>query len=475
MKDALHSLPRALAEVYDEVWLTLSRQDDQNKQVAYQVIGHLLKSATPLSLSTVQAILVANGGDAEESGSDPSTIIETCAGFVTLDTVNHRLCLIHASVREYLINLPVWTLVSDSLEIDISQYPSNDKSTGVVESKFAKQTDSGRDARDLAHLLEDEDVNSEISYSDSVFSQISRQTSQSSVFSQLETVTDQFARLYSSNEAIQETIVAALSAIGAAGFETIFAAELKTFSNDLQSLAKAPSQKIAAIMAGQRTRLIAKGTLREFEILENGDSAFFKLSTDERGGKAYLLDQYLKHRDPKKNTRKDEGQIESNQGPFQSNPAEESLNAHLDTVYLNKMDDFLKPVTQEAQLVDEEEEEDFGESYANLELVKDFIISEQPFDDLLERLRSKIAPADIVVDLPTFQIQVEDEGLPIFKSLRDDIARQDSLTLKDVIAILFVYLYQRWTRIFLRLEKPLKVGLQRVRWKCVSLLATQYY
>jgi hypothetical protein len=77
---------------------------------------------------------------------------------------------------------------------------------------------------------------------------------------------------------------------GAAGFERIFSLEPKAFSVDLQSIAKAPSQKIAALMAGQRTREIARLTLNAYGL-------YTSIEQGLQESKKILLERYLQDRD----------------------------------------------------------------------------------------------------------------------------------------------------------------------------------
>jgi hypothetical protein len=119
-------------------------------------------------------------------------------------------------------------------------------------SSIEYSRDAGNDDSDSASVK---------SWSSSILSNRSETSPQTSILSQLDSVTDQYANLFAHHERSRPVILACLGRLGVTGFEHEFADALIAYSADLRRLARTGSQNIAAIMAGQKTRTIARQTL----------------------------------------------------------------------------------------------------------------------------------------------------------------------------------------------------------------------
>ena len=193
---------------------------------------------------------------------------------------------------------------------------------------------------------------------------------ETSVSSQPESVTGQFAILFTNNPVLRPIILNKLEMWGVAGFEHTFIELLRLYSQDLCDLSlEGPQGEIAAVMACQRTRGIAHRTASMSGFLQSHQLAMRGTDSVEEPRNDAVIEGFLE----------DEERSSSPHGGIFSGAEDGSdpilPEQHLGEGYMS------------SELGDEHEIErqDVREAYQNLNLVKHLLVSTSPLQTLARR------------------------------------------------------------------------------------------
>lgn len=423
MQKSLQTLPQTLLGVYERMWLEVEDAEENQRLLAESVMALLFLAGQSLPESRVRTILarLPVRNELEIVEWDRETLIESCGGFVMVDYFGEGFCFIHYTVQEFLMDKDIFegldrtTMLQQLQDIQIASYVD----------------------------FEIDDTSSSASWSSTPFSEMSSASSQSSISAQLETVTEQYAGLFAGHKDLRPLIFDCLDKFGIAGFEQTFSALLKKFSKHLQTIAKAPSQQVAALKAGQRTQDIARQTIILSGYLGNVKMLSKRPIEVEKAGKEAILDRYLQLND--------QGVVTKDKlSPSQSSQAPGSV-TYLPTerpILLGKAS---------SKVPDVDEEEDSGESNVNLQLVRDFLTTTPPFKKLVDELQQGLKPAS------TLPETTPSKPVPI--NFSQNLTPSKPWWYSSNIR----YFWRCTLRPMLGGEKPLEAGMKRIRWTCVGL------
>ena len=448
------STPLALEALYDRLLSQMEDAMDGNQSIGKLAISILLQADRSVATTEICSILdpvLHSQLSPKRTTLDTEALVEECGGFVEAEPSGRYLHFIHHTAREFLksktlfqsVTLPAWPQ-------SITEHEHEHRSSEFI----------SYDAEGLPSASDTDETASQVSWSSNPFSSASSISSQSSIFSQLETVTDQFARMFAADKDLRPIIFESLDTQGLAGFEQAFSTLLRGYSKGLQVLAKAPSEQVAALMAGQQTRVIAKKTVVRSGYLDNVKLFPSNSKDDETPGKAAFLDRYLHDKDKRigyDNVKV--GGKYSKVGQASERSLEESLPLQRDPPLRVQGDKYWFDGTQ-ADEEKEEIEEDNVEAYVNLERVKQFLTVNPPFTNLIDSLRQRLQPKLIIPP-----IDFEDpEPEPPFEL--DPTTRW-----QNIIAMFPATMRTFWEYVIrpaIGGEVPLAPGMKRVRWTCVS-------
>lgn len=436
----MERLPNELADIYEIMWRNL----DEATKIAVSLVALSPRLLTKTQLQN-HVDDVALDADILEG---ETWTFETNGFLVT--TASNEVRMVHFTAQEWVKA----RALTEVLQINLDARSSS--KVGVTEKLAGSQ---GIGTKEEVALLENLDETSSVtSYSSSIFSkdsEMSSQTSISSVLSQLETVVEQFSRLFINHQAAKTVIQAFLENKGQDGFEGVFSSLLRDYSCDLKVIATSGAQQVAAIMAGDKADAIAHQVVLMSEYLEPSKVITHMTSKQEQEGRKLMLDRFLRQRDDSKRPRTSQphgekmeaerkhitGMLEIDLDKGNNHDPEPSK---LET----PLKDIL-PATGAAAAAAATEEEEVV--YLNLERIRGWLIGSPPFQTLVDRLSAKMhAP----LKLP-----------PIPQDSASNDGGDDAVW------------YKRWkTNAFKATlnaipggERPLAIGMKRVRWTCVSL------
>ena len=246
MQNHIESLPSGLEAMYDRMLSHLESKMNSAERTGKLVISLLLHGKSPISTQEIYNMLApVMRSRSELKAIDDNTIQDNCGGFVEIDS-EKNIRFIHQSARAFLASKP---------SIQKIPLPAQYQSADEHNNHFLEL--SSDDEKSITAASDTDETTSRHSWSSHPFSSGDSATSQSSVFSQLETVTAQFARMFANDQDLRPLILETLKKQGIAGFENTFSSLLSGYSKCLQLIAKAPSEQVAALMAGQKTHVIA--------------------------------------------------------------------------------------------------------------------------------------------------------------------------------------------------------------------------
>ncbi|KAI9795220.1 MAG: hypothetical protein M1833_007302 [Piccolia ochrophora] len=104
MREALNTLPKSLASIYDNTLDRILLQDEERVFIARTVLSLVLRATRPLSIVELQEGLAVVEGEqtiSDDVLTEVSVIIESCCGFITMDE-SATVRLAHLSVHQFL-------------------------------------------------------------------------------------------------------------------------------------------------------------------------------------------------------------------------------------------------------------------------------------------------------------------------------------------------------------------------------------
>jgi hypothetical protein len=260
MKKALNLLPPELGRLYDQVLQKLLQDDEYDDWLVGSVLALMLRGDKATEVVMLQNQIASSQGEDpidSESLVDPTSIARCCGDLVLFNASDGALSFAHWTARAFLkqcfsqpqsqsaMLLFEWTPAAIRMGLilldDEHAYraPSEADEAGSTwgDELFSKvSTDET--------LVESERVSNTIN-------RPGRGTIRTNSVSQ------QLVRFFVTDPEIETLVSEALDSIGHIGFERLFASLLKVYSKDLERIAQKRSQKEAALVVGQQTRLTA--------------------------------------------------------------------------------------------------------------------------------------------------------------------------------------------------------------------------
>jgi hypothetical protein len=427
MKQSLEFVPHGLFELYENIWRKLQDQDEKEVQRIEYLLAILIIAQKPVEISEIESVVkTLQGEDLPFDGSKWSLY---STSFVEVD-LEDRVQFIHFTVEEFLLSKDILGRIdADAIRLLLSP----------LHRPVQAQLSTPESEVNLQHDDDDfDDTASRNSWSSRSFSAVSSKSSQSSVFSKLETVTDQYAQLFADHPDTSHLIVKILGAIGRSGFELFFSDILIQYSNELQVIAKTGSEQVAALMAGKNTRTIAYQTVLISGFLDPTRIVRNSITAEEKAGKERVLNRFLGLRDHDK-IQEDEKHppihFEDSTRPIPMESARDDLTS--------------KEVTLE--------QEDQGEVYVNLEKVKVFLTTTYPFIALVEKLQQKLQPSRVIPPI------LPPQGSKEISTDRSWYSGLERAARKKIL------------RLIPGRESTLEPGMKRVRWTRVTYPIPQFH
>jgi hypothetical protein len=442
MRRALRKMPKSLGDVYDGLLLEISRNQEEF-DLACRVLQWVLSAKMPVAVGEVARAIFSDPNQNGFQRIGTGMVEELCGGFVSIEPSTKQIRLAHFSVHEYLLTRHNLKRLADTGTSD-----ENTSLTHFDGQADQDQTDPNLSSSPRRSSIEytddasggDSDSASVKSWSSSVLSNRSDTSSQTSILSQLGSVTDQYANIFAHDDRSRPVILECLGRLGVTGFEHEFADALIAYSTCLRRLAKTGSQHIAAIMAGQRTRTIARRTLIMSGFL---DTHQITTRIVEHAGKPRsdaTIDRILRLRDQSSGLPKD---VET----FKS----VSVISHGEKIDTRHQEDMERGSAGPSSLEQLDDPDEYcAQIYQNLDLVKAFLTTTEPFDKLIHRLQNSMLPS--MLTHPVSKPSDLESILETSDSMLDSLKLRAWKPLQSVLSP----------------ERPLELGMKRVRWTCVS-------
>lgn len=435
----------SLIDTYNMIWQRLVNQERGNMQFIEKTIALLLLAEGPLHYEDFQIVL--EDLDRKDSSFTSGHWSLSVNPFICVDPQDGQIQFIHFSVREFMMSKNILERVNtDILALSLKQKHQRTRESDKLlwhETEIPEATSEVITQNDI---YDSDDATSVASWSSTGFSRASSTSTQSSIFLQLETVTEQYAQLFAEHNETGPLIIKILGITGRYGFEAFFSELLVQYSKNLQAIAKTGSEQVAALMAGTKTSNIARQTVRICGFLDDSrDLSKPIIKPEERAGKEKILNQFLGLQDHKKR-RKDEV-LEQTPTVKNSDASEGPMTATKEK----------KEILIKSRL-SEEEEEDQGEVYVNLQKVRIFLTTTEPFQELVTEMHRKLHPSifipPLLQDNPLDNVEnnlTKDVNLTWYSSLRDTARKQILQLIPGG-------------------ESLLEPGMKRVRWTCVRII-----
>lgn len=104
-RDALATIPTDINKIYDKAIERIRRQIGSRRELALRVLSWIKYALWPLKIKELQEAVAIEDGDKfmdDESLTSVDTIIEICAGLVTVDYASGTIRLLHFTLEQYL-------------------------------------------------------------------------------------------------------------------------------------------------------------------------------------------------------------------------------------------------------------------------------------------------------------------------------------------------------------------------------------
>lgn len=106
IRRALDSLPKKIDDVCNIIMQRIENQDDEDVELAKNVLGWITYAKRPLTTKELQRALATSSDstDVEECDlTDESILMSVCMGIVIVDPESSVIRLVHYTTQEYLI------------------------------------------------------------------------------------------------------------------------------------------------------------------------------------------------------------------------------------------------------------------------------------------------------------------------------------------------------------------------------------
>lgn len=436
MRAALDALPTSLSNLYETFWQKSIQRDDGSVRRSETILAVMLRAQRSLRVSEIQFITSELLHDEPHQQTATATFIANNP-LIQIDEQS-KARFIHVSVKDFLLHKRLSESVDvealDRLLISVLRI----EETAKREVEWAIKTPEVEDNTDF------DDNSSVRSWSSTVFSLSSSIASESTAPTEEtlveETIAEQYAKLFTDNSVTHPLIVDIVKTSGRSGFELFFSALLAQYSNELQAIARPGSEAHAAVAAGKQTDIIAYRTALMSGALESINLPPKPVSIEEDRGKDEVMNRFLAILD----------QRAGDPGPalLPSEGVEHHNEAGVEPCEgLEGVDTIATKAAKGLEVKDGSED-----VYVNLQQVKVFLTTTEPFQKLIEKMHHKLMPPIVLPAVP--------EPEPPFDigSRRRPKAWYESS--KESLRALILNVVPGG-------EPPLEAGMKRVRWTCV--------
>ena len=365
MRKALTSLPSKLSSFYQDILNRIIQVPDQY-DVAQTVFGLILRSTRPPTVLEIQQCVAIEQGedllnpedlsDPEDALMDIDFILDCCDNLVVFDDQNETLRFAHSTVGEFLESQSIRRLSKSDL-ID-QAFP------GLFLSSTTFENELDQDPQDA-----------ESTFGSEIFSQFSTDGTLlpsekgkandplgSVATGKPSYVPDQLIFLFLTDPAFPVLVNSAINAAGSSGFDKSFSQQLRLYSEKLEGIATKPSQKVAALLAGQRTRRLSSRLRSSFppkgtEEQEQNDLTVGSESSGTADINRWLTGQHTNSAKTSYITERSWSEVPRH---------EQAQSANRD----------------QAEILNQSDDEDLRDTYTDLYRVKEFLINTGPFIEL---------------------------------------------------------------------------------------------
>ena len=338
--------------------------------IAMTLFALMLRAARFPTFEEIQVSLAIvqgeDGPNLEEALIDVEDILDCCMDLVIGNSETRTLSFSHPTVREFLLGL-------DAVKQRVIPASTlNDRFPGLFDPAPSIRYEDAH-----YHAVAGMD-DGESTYGSEVFSQFSRDETLVPSIGRGEprkgvsllrgtSVSEQLVKLFMADPALPGLVTSALQRVGATGFERTFSILLKQYSKKLEIAASKPSQKVAAVWIGHATRRTAsllRATVRPEDTEDNKlREATLEFDTSED----LAVDKWLAAQG---------GGL--NPGRMAEIASRGEMAGPLSPV---------QPLNDEEDgLLDKSDDEGLSTTYTNLDAVKVFMTSSEPYMELISSL-----------------------------------------------------------------------------------------
>jgi hypothetical protein len=377
---ATKALPKGLFKYYNYSMTRILNQEHYQREVSLNCLMLISRANQFLEIRQLQDALVFLDGDQEmDEGAliDISIIIANCAGLIAVDTDSGVVRAVYGSILEFLQSYPFPNEQENGFRAILVKFPDLFKPY----EHYFHPTNHGMDPSN-------DDARSIDSWTSVPFSYISSgstlvnlkpgglATSPTVPISDL-SVVDQFVALFVQDLELATLVGRSLDSEGSSGFERGFSDLIKIYAKELQKIARKDSEKIAAVMAGRRTRALARRlwmTVRAqpgLGIEQKTLAAKIPPATD------LLLEEWLSSKDNR------------NWSSPTGKSKEGTLGGKLEAGRLEGFQETLE-TGADGPVSEQSSDEELKETYTNLKFVRVFLTRTEPFFDLKQGLEHRL-------------------------------------------------------------------------------------
>lgn len=453
MEESINTMPVELYHLYDRLLRRMEAAIDDQKRLGKLTIVILLKAVMPVSFSAICGMLktALQSQKSFEVSLNTATLIEACGGFVFVESPEADLFFIHFTAREFLASK------AQFMEVDL---PARAKNISERQGPFQKARTSFNAyflslfTKAMGYVSENE---MEETASRGSQSWIVLANEPGPIFSQMESVTDQFAKLLATRKDLRPTILECLEKQGVASFKHSFSKLLQDYSRELQLIAEGigPSEQVAALMVGQRIRAITEKTVIVSGYLGDVKSFPQKPGRVENSG-IVAIDRVLQ--DTGRDSRNEHLSTLTNENGLRVSEEKRKLPSQTPSGSGTEFEDPFG--NQHEQAEEGEIHGEVLEAYANVQRLQQFLTFNAPFAKLIEQLRQQ--PKD-QPPKPLIEVSEPEPNL-LVKPVYGNSQRKETAKISAWVRTFWEYKL----RPALGGEVPLVPGMTRVRWTCVG-------
>jgi len=102
IREALSHLPESVPKMYDEIVARILEQEEDDVNLAKQVLGWTINAKRPLTIAELQHAIAVGIDDGKiDELFEEADLASVCCGLVTVDSLESRIRLVHYTAQEY--------------------------------------------------------------------------------------------------------------------------------------------------------------------------------------------------------------------------------------------------------------------------------------------------------------------------------------------------------------------------------------